>query len=55
MLDKHDPPVLWFYEIEDLFNLLTAIAEPILHYLSGNMSLLVREQNNTGALNVGTL
>ena len=52
MLDKHDPSVLGFDEIKDLLNLLAAVAQSILHHLSSNMSLLVGEQNHTGALNI---
>ena len=55
MLNKHDPPVLWFYKIEDLLDLLATIAETVFHHLSGNMPLLIGEQHDTGALNVGTL
>ena len=47
MLDKHDPSVLGLDEIKDLLNLLAAVAQSILHHLSGNMSLLVGEQNHT--------
>ena len=55
MLNKHDPPVIWFYKIEDLLDLLATIAETVFHHLSGNMPLLIGEQHNTGALNIGTL
>ena len=55
MLNKHDPPVLWLYKIENLLNLLAAIAETVFHHLPGNVPLLVGEQHDTGALDIGAL
>ena len=53
MLNKHDPPILGFHEIEDLFYLCAGVTEPRFHDLFGDMSLLVRKQDNSAALNIG--
>ena len=55
MLDEHDPPVFGLYEVEDLFYLLATISESIFHHFSGDVALLVREQDDSRALDVGAL